>query len=213
MWSIFGRRLSLYRCTYNAAEIGPGIVRKSWFNDNVKQTIAYKLRRCGKATVRPDSTISGSYDWLRLCQGATDRQCLLRSPAARIRRSISMRGRAITNDWRISMARAMVGIRATSGNDQRPMWISYCARRPPIVATDGMINRDGRRPMVRPIVATCDRSYEQSWHPTCAWLYEHSCGVLWPSVYDQSWHPTADRSINRGVQRSIARCYGWSFDR
>ena len=27
-------------------------------------------------------TISGSNDWLRFCQGATDRQCLLRSPVA-----------------------------------------------------------------------------------------------------------------------------------
>ena len=35
-----------------------------------------------KATVTPDRTISGSNDWLRLGQGATDRQCLLRSPAA-----------------------------------------------------------------------------------------------------------------------------------
>ena len=34
-----------------------------------------------KATVTPDRTISGSYDWLRLGQGATDRQRLLRSPA------------------------------------------------------------------------------------------------------------------------------------
>ena len=33
-----------------------------------------------KAT--PDRTISGSYDWLRLGQGATIRQCLIISPAA-----------------------------------------------------------------------------------------------------------------------------------
>ena len=39
-------------------------------------------RLATKATVTPDRTISGSYDWLRLGQGATDRQCLLRSPAA-----------------------------------------------------------------------------------------------------------------------------------
>ena len=36
------------------------------------------------ATVTPNRTISGSYDWLRLGQGATDRQCLLRSPAAAV---------------------------------------------------------------------------------------------------------------------------------
>ena len=34
------------------------------------------------ATVTPDRTIFGSYDWLRLGQGDTDLQCLLRSPAA-----------------------------------------------------------------------------------------------------------------------------------
>ena len=69
-----------------------------------------------KYTVTPDLTVSGSYDWLRLGQCATDRQWLLRSPAAvgRIPRSISARGRAITNDWRISMVRAIVGSRATS---------------------------------------------------------------------------------------------------
>ena len=76
-----------------------------------------------KATVTPDRKISGSYDWLRLGQGATDQQCLLRSPAAaNIPRSISTRGRAIMNDWRISVVRAIVGNHATSGSDQRPMY-------------------------------------------------------------------------------------------
>ena len=89
------------------------------------------------------------------------------SSSARIRRLISTRGRAITNNTKISMARAIVGNRATSGSDQRPMYatISYCARRPivrPIVATDRTINRDGRRPMVGSIVASCDRSCEHS---------------------------------------------------
>ena len=40
------------------------------------------IRAVYKATVTPDRTISGSYDWMRLGQGATDRQCLLRSPSA-----------------------------------------------------------------------------------------------------------------------------------
>ena len=44
------------------------------------------------------------------------------SSSSRIPRSISTRGRAFTNDWRISMARAIVGNRATSGSDQRPMY-------------------------------------------------------------------------------------------
>ena len=43
------------------------------------------------------------------------------SKSGRIRRSTSPRGHAITNDWRISMARAIGGNRATSGSDQRPM--------------------------------------------------------------------------------------------
>ena len=36
--------------------------------------------------------------------------------------SISTCGRAFTKDWIISMARAIVGNRATSGSDQRPMY-------------------------------------------------------------------------------------------
>ena len=44
-----------------------------------------------KATVTPDRTISGSYDWLRLGQGATDRHSLLRSPAAVAYRDRSLR--------------------------------------------------------------------------------------------------------------------------
>ena len=32
--------------------------------------------------VQHDRTISGSYDWLRLGRGGTDRQCLLRYPEA-----------------------------------------------------------------------------------------------------------------------------------
>ena len=53
----------------------------------------------------PDRTLSGSYDWLRCRQGATDRHCLLRSPGAVAcsDRSLAIgrrRGRAITNDLR-----------------------------------------------------------------------------------------------------------------
>ena len=43
------------------------------------------------------------------------------SSSGRISRSITMRGRAITNLWRISMARAIVENRATSGSDQQSM--------------------------------------------------------------------------------------------
>ena len=66
------------------------------------------------------------------------------SSSARIRRLISTRGRAITNNTKISMARAIVGNRATSGSDQRPMYDQLL--RP---TTDRTINRG-------------DRSYDQS---------------------------------------------------
>ena len=70
---------------------------------------------------------SGSYDfWIvRLVAigPMCDRSAMFAtiSSSCRIPRSISTRGRAITNDWRISMARAIVGNRATSGSDKRPM--------------------------------------------------------------------------------------------
>ena len=66
------------------------------------------------------------------------------SSSARIRRLISTRGRAITNNTKISMARAIVGNRATSGSDQRPMYDQLLRR-----TTDRTINRG-------------DRSYDQS---------------------------------------------------
>ena len=81
------------------------------------------------------------------------------------------RGCAITNDWRISMVRSIVVNRATSGSDQRPMY-------------DQLL-----RPIARAIVASCDRAY------------------------DQSWHPTTDGTINRGIQRPIERPIVASCDR
>ena len=68
-----------------------------------------------KVTVTPDRAISGSYDWFRLGQDATDRQCLLRSNRAYRDRSLLVVALSRT------MARAFVGNRATSGSDQRPM--------------------------------------------------------------------------------------------
>ena len=70
-------------------------------------------------------TIFGSYDWLQCGQGATVRQCVLRYPVAVAyidwswlvvgHRTIgSTRGRTINNDCRRSMARSIVGNRATS---------------------------------------------------------------------------------------------------
>ena len=149
--------------------------------------------------------MSGSCDWLRLGQDATDRQCLLRSPAAagRIPRLISTRGRAITNDWRISMARAIVGNRATSGNDRRSMYDQ--SWRP---ATDGRGAYD------QSIVASRDRSYEHSWHPVTdrtrtdgtinRWVQRPIARSIVASCdrsYDQSLRPITDRTINRGTKR------------
>ena len=102
------------------------------------------------------------------------------SSSGRIRRLISTRGRAITSDTKISMARAIVGNRATSGSDQPPMYDEFL-----LPTTDRTINRGDRRPMVGSIVASCDRSCEHSWRGR---------------VHDQLWHPTE----NRWVQRSIA---------
>ena len=99
------------------------------------------------------------------------------------------------------MARAIVGNRATSGSDQRPMYDQIL--RP---TTDRTINRGDRRPIVRSIVASCNRSCEQSWHPACDRSYEHSWhpvterrSIITPDarLYDQSWGATIDRTINR----------------
>ena len=95
-----------------------------------------------KVTVTPDRTISGSYNWLRLGQGAIDRQCLLRSPAPVANRDRSFllvvghrtsgrtRGRAINTDCRRSMTRSIIS-----------------------------------NEIVRLVVAINDRSYDQSWPP------------------------------------------------
>ena len=71
------------------------------------------------------------------------------------------RGRAISNDWRKSMARSVVGNRETSGSDHRPIVRSSCDRlhdqswHP---ATDRTINRRVRRRNERPIVASATDS-------------------------------------------------------
>ena len=126
-----------------------------------------------------------SYDWLRLGKVRPIGNVCTISSSGRIRRSIFKRGRAITNDWRISMERAIVGNRATSRsvNDR-------CT-----------INRDGRRPINR------------SLHPNT--YRTSNCDILRPIVrallascrraYDQLWHPRTDGTITREVQRSVAR--------
>ena len=172
-----------------------------WYDQSWGLTIDRTIKRCDlrpivRSIVAPDDRF---LDRTIFAIGPRcDRQCLLRSTAARnrIRRSISTRGRAITNDWIISMARAIVGNRATSGSDQQPM--SDQLLRP---TTDCTIHRG-------------DQSYPQSWRPATDGTInrcilrpiERAIVAYFDRAYDQSWHPTADRTINRGVQRSISRC-------
>ena len=100
---------------------------------------------------KPDRAISGSYDWLRLGQGATDRQCLLRCPAAVAYRDRSLRvvelSRTIGEYRRheeIVRLVLVINDLCTIIDDGRPMIRS--------------IDRCILRPIVRAIVASCDRS-------------------------------------------------------
>ena len=125
------------------------------------------------------------------------------SYSGRMPRSICTRGGAITNDWRISMARAIAGNRATSGSDQWPMTINRDGRRPMVRSIDRCI----LVPIVRAIVA--DRTSTRD--------------ILWPSVrsivapedrwYNQSWDATIDRTIDRSIMRPIVRSIVATFDR
>ena len=97
------------------------------------------------------------------------------------------RGGAITNDWRRWMARSVVGNRATSGSDHRFFR--------------------------RSIIASDDRSYDQSWcrvtdrsinrgvRRRVARTIVASCD----RSHNQSWRAATDRTINRCVRREIAR--------
>ena len=127
------------------------------------------------------------------------------SSSSRMQRSISTPGRAITNGLRISMARAIVGNRATSGSDKRPTDVRA------IVTAGG-------RWYDQSIVASCDRSYEQSWHPVTDRTSIR--GILWLSVrsivapghrwYDQSWgQRLIARSQFRSFEHDDRPYYGW----
>ena len=152
---------------------------------------------------------------------------LLRCPAAVARRSISTRGRAITNGWTISMARAIVGNRAISGSDQRPMYHQLLR-----ATTDRTINRGDRwydqslppatdRTSNRDILHVTDCTSNRGIlhvtdHRTSNRGILHvtdrtsNRGILyvidrtstrltrWPIV-DQSWGSTIDRTINRSI--------------
>ena len=104
------------------------------------------------------------------------------------------------------MARSVVGNRATSGSDHRP-------------TTDRTINRCILRPIVRAILTSCDRAYDQSWYPTTDRTINRGIqrsiirSATYNRSFDQSWHPTSDRTINRGVQRSIVRSIVATYNR
>ena len=63
------------------------------------------------------------------------------------------------------------------------------------------------------IVASCDRPFEQSWHPVTDGTNNRGilCAIVRALVascdraYNQSWHPKTDGTINRVVQLSIVR--------
>ena len=72
-------------------------------------------------------------------------------------------------------------------------------------------NRVGWRPMVPQIVASCDRSYEHSWHPVTERRIDR--GIRRPiRSYDQSWAATIDRTINRSIVRLIVATYDRYYD-
>ena len=76
------------------------------------------------------------------------------------------------------MARSIVGNRATSGSDQRPMHDQLLR-----ITTDRTINRRVRRSIVRSIVAACVREIVTA---TDRW-------------YDKSSHAATNRTSNRGI--------------
>ena len=146
--------------------------------------------------------MTGSYDfWIERLVALgprCDRSALFAtiSSSGRIPRSISRRGRAFANDWRISMARSIVGNRATCGSEFRTMYDQ--SWRP---ATDGTINRS--------LPPATDRTSNR--------------GILWPIVpsivapedrwYDQWWGAKIDRTINRSIVRPIVRSIVATYDR
>ena len=111
----------------------------------------------------------------------------------------------ITNDWITSMTRAIVGNRATSGSDHRPMYnqswrpaTDGTIRRSLPPATDRTSNRGIMWPIVRELVVSCDREYDKSWYPNSdgsinRWVRRpivQSIVATYDPSYDQAWHQT-----------------------
>ena len=142
--------------------------------------------KTSKASVTWDHTISGSYNWLRLGQCATDRQFLLRSPAA-----VAYRDRSL----------CVVALSHTIGEYRWQEPSQEIVRLVVAINDRCTINRDGRRAMVRSIDRCILRSIVRA------------IVISSDRAYDQSWHPNTDGTINRGMQRSIARSIVASCDR
>ena len=131
------------------------------------------------------------------------------SSSGRIRRSISTHGPVITNDCRISVARAIVGNRAISGSDQRPMYDQLL--RP---TTDRTINRgdrsyeQSRRPVTNGTTNRCILGpIVQAFVASCMWPIVLPLLASYDRAYDQSWGATIDRTINRSIVRPIVATY------
>ena len=126
------------------------------------------------------------------------------------------RGRVITNDWRISMERTIVGNRATSGSDQRLMhdqsWqpaTDDTINRSLHPATDRTSNRGIQWPVVRALVASFPSIYTII-HGTRRPMLRSIVGgksiarsivASCDRSYDQSLRPTTDHTINPDTKR------------
>ena len=121
------------------------------------------------------------------------------------------------------MTRAIVGNRATSGSDQRPMYghswrqaTDGTINRSLLTATDRTSNRGILRPSVRSIVAQEDRWYDQSWGQRSI---SRSIVASCDRSYKQSFLPKTDlRSIVaphdlesqvRSFEHDHPPCYDW----
>ena len=183
---------------------------------------------CSHSHTTPDRTIYGSYDWLRFCQGATDRQCLLRSPVAVAYCDRSLAGGRSSYDLSYERSRDYQRLEkiddkihrsVTSGTDQQSIVRSVIApddrscdqwwRR----VTDRTINRGIRRPIMRSIMELCDRSYDKSWHLTIDRTINRgtrrhiirSIVAFDDRSYDQSSHPVSDRSYDQSFHPATDR--------
>ena len=114
--------------------------------------------RVVKVTVTPDRTISGSYDWLLLGQRATDRQCLLRSPAS-VAYGIDFYA------WSRYHERLQNIDGKSHFSKSCDQWYRSTIDIRSVIAIDDRSYDQSWQPIVRSIVTAGDRWYNQSLHP------------------------------------------------